>query len=207
MKPLRSGLILAGGMSMRMGRDKGLIEIGGRPLVVWVIGRLSEVVDEIAVATSPTNDAAYRAVVPGSVRCVSDETPHLGPLGGWRWGLPTLHGEYVAIAPCDSPLYAPELGRMLFDRAAGHDGAVPKLGDRYEPLHGVYHRQRLERAVLRTLGAGQSRPIHTYAHLDIVDVGETEVRRIDPDLESFMNANTPDELERLRSRLSAGPQM
>lgn len=198
--PHRSALILAGGKSTRMGRDKGLIELAGRPLIVWVIERLRGVVEEIAVATSPTNDGAYRAVVPSGVECVRDTTPHLGPLGGWRWGLPALHGEYVAIAPCDTPLYAPALANLLFERAHGHDGAVPKLRGMFEPLHGVYRRQRLEEAVRRTLDAGQMRPIHTYAHLDIVEIPEDDVRRVDPEFESFMNANTPEDLDRLRTR-------
>ena len=196
----RSGLILAGGLSTRMGTDKGLLELAGRPLVVWVIGRLQEVVEDIALATSPTNDAAYRQVVPASVPCVPDTTPHLGPLGGWRWGLPTLQGAYVAIAPCDTPFYAPALGRLLFEEAEGHDGAVPNIGGRFEPLHGVYHREHLQEAVRRCIDAGQMRPIHTYDHLDIVEIAEDEVRELDPELESFMNANTPAEFDRLRSR-------
>ncbi len=200
--PHRSALVLAGGKSTRMGRDKGLIVLAGRPIVVWVIERLREVVEEVAVATSPTNDAAYRAVVPSGVPCVADTTPDLGPLGGWRWGLPALHGEYVAIAPCDTPLYAPALATLLFERAQGHDGAVPMLRGRFEPLHGVYLRPRLEEAVRRTLDAGQTRPIHTYAHLDVVEIAEDEVRRVDPEFESFMNANTPEELDRLRVRFA-----
>lgn len=200
--PYRSALVLAGGKSTRMGRDKGLIVLAGRPLIVWVIERLREIVQEVAVATSPTNDAAYRAVVPAGVACVADTTPHLGPLGGWKWGLPALHGEYVAIAPCDTPLYVPALGALLFERAQGHDGAVPLLHGRYEPLHGVYLRSRLEEAVRRTLDSGQTRPIHTYAHLDVVEVAEDEVRQVDPEFKSFMNANTPEELDQLRVRFA-----
>jgi len=196
----RSGLVLAGGLSTRMGRDKGLLEIAGRPLVVWVLGRIQEIVEETAVATSPANDAAYRAVVPPTSRCVADETPNLGPLGGWRTGLAALQGEYVAVAPCDTPFYAPALGRLLLERAQGHDGAVPRIGKWFEPLHGVYRRERLREAVDRTMAAGLTRPVHTFAHLEIVQVTEPEIRTVDPDLASFWNANTPEELERLRAR-------
>jgi len=200
---MRSGLILAGGASERMGQDKGLLELGGRPLVLRVAARLSTIVDELAVATSPDNDAAYRRLFPREVRCVADATPHLGPLGGWQSGLPELHGEYVAIAPCDAPFYAPALGRLLFDRAAGHDGAVPKLRGEFEPLHGVYRRAPLMEAVRRTLAAGRMRPIHTYAHLNIVELSEPELRSADPQLESFLNANTPEEFALLRARAQA----
>lgn len=198
--PERSGLVLAGGLSTRMGRDKGLLEIAGRPLVVWVLDRLREIVEETAVATSPANDAAYRAAVPAGTRCVPDETPNLGPLGGWRTGLAALRGEYVAVAPCDTPFYAPAIGRLLFGRAQGHDGAVPRIGKWFEPLHGVFRRARLQEAVDRTLASGLSRPVHTFAHLEIVQVLEDDLRTVDPDLASFWNANTPEELERLRAR-------
>jgi len=197
----RSGLILAGGLSSRMGREKGLIELGGRAIVLWVVDRLSQNAEEIAVATSPSNDAEYRRVLPASVRTIVDRVPNQGPLGGWQSGLPALRGEHVAIAPCDAPLYAPDLGRLLFARARGHDGAVPLLAGRYEPLHGVYDRARLHGAVERCLAEGRMRPIHTYAHLDIVRLEESDVRAVDPPLASFMNANTPDDLEALRAHV------
>ena len=201
---VRSGLILAGGLSSRMGREKGLIELGGRPIVLRVVDRLSDLVDEIVVATSPANDAAYRDVLPASVRTVADRAPNQGPLGGWQSGLPALRGDFVAIAPCDAPLYAPALGRLLLERARGHDGAVPFLAGRFEPLHGVYARERLQGAVERCIAAGRMRPIHTYAHLDVVRVEEADIRGADLSLESFMSANTPEELEVLRTRVEAG---
>lgn len=194
-----SGLILAGGASTRMGRDKGLLELAGRPVVLWVLERLEAVAGEIAIATSPSNDADYRRIAPEGVRCVPDDVAGQGPLGGWLSGLPALHGSYVAVVPCDTPLYAPALGRLLVGRAWGHDGAVPRIGKYFEPLHGVYRREALLEATRRTIAAGLSRPVHTYAHLDIVEVREPELREADPELRSFRNANTPEDFALLRT--------
>lgn len=201
----RSGLILAGGLSSRMGRDKGLLDLEGRPLVAWVIERMRPAVDEVVVSTSTANDAAYREAVPEDVRCIPDVTPQRGPLGGWRSALPALRGEHLAMAPCDAPLYSPTLAVRLFDLVRGHDGAVPRLGRYFEPLHGVYHRERLLAAVDKTLAVGLDRPVHTYAHLDILEVEEPAIRAIDPELDSFRGVNTPDELEVVRRRVAALP--
>lgn len=182
-----------------MGQEKGLLDLGGRPLALWVIERVSEIAEELVVATSPANNSAYRKTVPPHILCVPDTAPDLGPVGGWRSALPALRGEYVAMAPCDAPFYSPPLGRLLFEEAQGHDGAVPKLRGEFEPLHGVYQRTPLQAALERTIAAGQLRPIHTYEHLDIVEVPEPLLRSVDPELESFLNANTPEELTGLRS--------
>lgn len=200
----RSGLILAGGRSSRMGREKGLIDLEGRPIVLRVVERLSDLVEELAVATSPANDAAYRQVLPASVRTVVDRVPDQGPLGGWQSGLLALHGEFVAIAPCDAPLYVADLGRLLLDKARGHDAAVPFLAGRFEPLHGVYAREPLHAAVERCIATGRMRPVHTYAHIDVVRVEEPDIRQVDPSLASFMTANTPEEFEALRAYVGRG---
>lgn len=200
-RPLRSGLILAGGLSSRMGRDKGLLELRGQPLVLWVVERMRTVVDEIAVSTSSTNNAAYREVLPSDVACVSDTALQMGPLGGWLSGLPALRGEYVAVAPCDGPLYSALLAHRLFELAQDHDGAVPRLQRFFEPLHAVYHREHLLEAVKKTLAMGLDRPVHTYAHLDIVQVDEPTIRAVDPELDSFQTANTPEEFEKVKRRV------
>lgn len=207
--PERSGLVLAGGESRRMGRDKGLLELEGRPLVLWVVDRLRELAEELVVSTSPANDAAYRRIVPAGVACVPDEVPGTGPLGGWRTALSALRGEYVAMAPCDTPFYEVRLGEALFARASGHDAAVPRIGKWFEPLHGVYRREPLREAVRRTVAMGLSRPVHTYAHLDVAEMDESSLRAVDPDLASFWNANTPEDFERLRAharQVAANPR-
>ncbi len=201
MPPERSGLILAGGRSSRMGSDKGLIELEGRPLLLWVIDRMRPAVDEIVVSTSATNDASYREVVPAGVRCVPDAAPQMGPLGGWRSALPALRSAYLVMAPCDAPLYSAALAARLFDLAGDHDGAVPRIQKYFEPLHAVYHRDHLIDALEKTLARGLDRPVHTYAHLDMVEVDEAALRAVDPDLDSFRSANTPEELERVRQRV------
>lgn len=196
----RAGLILAGGLSSRMGRDKGLLELQDKPLILWVVDRMRPLVDEIVVSTSAANTSAYRRVLPEDVQCVPDAAAQMGPLGGWQTALPVLRGEYLAMAPCDAPLYSTALAEYLFDRARGHDGAVPRLQKYFEPLHAVYHREHLLDALKKTLAMGLNRPVHTYAHLDIVEVGEPEIRRIDADLDSFRTSNTPEEFERLKRR-------
>ena len=197
---LRSGVVLAGGKATRMGGDKALAKFRGRPLISWALDALSEVVDELAVSVAPgkggTLHESLRGAGFGQIKIVEDETPYSGPINGMLSSFPRLRGELVAVAPCDSPFMAKGLYPMLFDMVRGHDCAVLKVGGRYEPLHAVYRRKPMLKAMERTVAEGSLKPVDAYRDLRIFDVPEAELLRIDPGLMSLVNINTQEELKR-----------
>ena len=185
---------MAGGKSQRMGRDKAWLDLGdGRPIVQRVIDAMREVADEVFLVA---NDERFATL---GLRVVPDRFPEGGALGGITTGVGAATHERVLVAACDMPLLRPEVFRLLVERSAGHDVVLPKVGEDFEALHALYTKACLP-AMERALGAGKMRIISFFSDVRVLTLGEEELRRVDPDLVSFTNVNTPEELEAVRSR-------
>ncbi|UCE36619.1 MAG: molybdenum cofactor guanylyltransferase [Thermoplasmata archaeon] len=188
---MKSTVVLAGGRSTRYGINKALVQLRGRPLVMWVVMALSEVVDEVILSISSEHDPTkFKEVVGRKVVIVKDVQSDLGPVSGLIPSFSEAKGEYVAVAPCDSPFIKPELYSLLFERAQEHDGAVPFINNFWEPLHAVYKRKTYVQSLKNAQSQGKFRPVDAYANLNIQKVTEEEVRSIDKELFSFFNINS-----------------
>lgn len=182
-----SAAVMAGGRSRRMGQDKAWIEFEGRPLIRRVIDALREVADEVFVVA---NDRRYSEL---GVRVVSDRFPEGGALGGIATGVGAAEHELVLIAACDMPFTSPDVWRLMVSRADDADAVVPKVGGEFETLHALYSRRCLP-AMESALALGRMRVISFFADVRVRELGEDELRAVDPGLRSFTNVNTPEEL-------------
>ncbi len=187
-------LILAGGKSERWGREKALVEVEGKPLLLHVLERLGELSEERVVSCKPGVGLKLEGV-----RVVEDESEERGAVMGLISALPFVRSDYVMVVACDHPRASPLVMRRLAERAEGHEGAVPVWPNGYlEPLHAVYRTRSLLRAVRE---AGSERRLRKILEgLDIVYVPVEEVRELDPQLDCFFNLNSPEDLSRLPPR-------
>jgi molybdopterin-guanine dinucleotide biosynthesis protein A len=193
----RTGVILAGGKSTRFGGNKAFVEFREKPLIYWVAQTLSQVTGELVLSIASAEDAAkYLDAVGLDAKIAVDFSAEMGPIAGLLSSFSIANGDYVAVAPCDTPFVKPSFYEMLFSRAEGKDGAVVKIGKYYEPLLAVYRRKPMIKAIKKVLSDNKKRPIQTYKYLDLVVVKESEVKRIDPALRSLVNINTISELRR-----------
>lgn len=205
-------IINAGGESRRMGRSKALLPVppDGTPLIAHVARRLASLsLDRvIVVANDPTLPAMAQLSAPTIF--VADAYPGAGTLGGIATGLQRINGWAVVVA-CDLPLVAPQVFALLAHIAAERDeqgecwdAVVPVIGGYEEPLHALYHRRCLP-AIEARLAQGQRRVISFMGDVRTRYVSEDELRSVDPQLHSFVNANTPAEwdaaLQLLNKRL------
>jgi molybdopterin-guanine dinucleotide biosynthesis protein A len=179
-----------------MGTEKALVQFKGRPLVLWPLTTLSDAADELVVSVSPSPSEELIRILGEDVTVVRDVRSGKGPIEGLLASFRKATGEYVAVAPCDSPFIEVGLYDLLFSRAEGSDGAVPLIDGYYEPLIAVYHRVAFLRALELTIGEGRSKPIDTYRFLDLVFVSETEIADNDLSLDSFININLSHDLEK-----------
>ena len=198
---MRSGLILAGGRSTRFGGgEKSLKLVGGKRMVCRVIDALCCTVDELVVSVRDERQKGLLVpFIPGR-DFVYDEVPGIGPLSGICSGLRRVKGDYVVIVACDMPLISPAAIDLLFDRAAGHDAAVPRHADGFiEPLHAVYRREPMLAAVKASIAAGESKASAPLKRLkDVVYVSDDDIRKVDPELDTFLNVNRAEDMERIR---------
>ena len=195
---MRSGIILSGGKSSRIGQDKGLVKLDGKPLIAWVVDLLREVTDEIIVVVgSEENVPHYRAVVPDDVRVIPDCYKEDSPLIGLISGLREAKGEYAAICACDMPFVVPDILELLFCVSCGLNGSLLVKSDGWiEPIPSVYHVSNcLEYAeVLRKLGEMRIRKVLENMS-DTVTISVEKLRLIDPELVSLVDFDTLESIE------------
>jgi molybdopterin-guanine dinucleotide biosynthesis protein A len=188
---MKTGVILAGGRSSRMGVDKCTILFQGKPLIYWPYVLLKDIVDEIIVSVSTGKDTEpLRRFLGDDIQYAEDEKPYLGPLSGIYSSFKMAQGEYIATIPCDSPLVHTDLYGQLFEKAKDFDAAVPMVRGFYETLYGVYKRDAMLKAIEKVFKDGELGPKATYEHLDVVALSEEEIMKFDPDLHSFFNINS-----------------
>ncbi len=193
---MRSAVILAGGKSNRMEFDKCTVLFHGKPLMFWSYSVLSTLAEDVLFSISTDRDEGpLREFLGDDVRFVRDKTAGLGPLFGMSLSFKEAKGECVAVAPCDAPFIRPELYLRLFSLAEGADAAVPEINGYWEPLHAVYERKAMLEAIDMAISEGGTRPKDTYKHLNIRKLTQEEVQTFDPDLLSFVNINTLENLE------------
>jgi len=194
------GAILAGGRGRRIGADKPSLELGDRTLVRHSIDALRSVSLEVALVLRPGQPVP---LAPPAITVVRDEIENAGPLGGLQALLHWLPTEWALVAACDQPFLSPRLLQgLMSERQDGIEAVCARPGDRLEPLPGLYHRSVLH-AIDRALKRGERSLGDLVASLCVREVPRQLVERWDPTLSSFLNINTPNELERARARLTA----
>lgn len=190
--------VQAGGRSRRMGRDKGLVPLAGRPLIAHLLERVAGLGDEVLITTNRPADYAFLGV-----RTAADAEPGAGALTGLQTALAAARGETVLVLACDMPFVSRPLLEHLLSLAPQGDVVVPRRDGEFEPVHAVYARGCLP-AVEQALALGRRRMISFFERVTVLPVDEPVLERFDPLGLSFFNVNTPAELARAEAWLAGG---
>ena len=189
-----SGIILAGGLSRRLGRDKALEPFQGQPLISRVMARLSALTNETVVVVN--NEARGEELgLPKDAKTAVDIYPDSGSLGGIFTGLAAATNDWSFVVACDMPfLNAGLIGYMLTLRD-GCDAIVPVPDGYPEPTHALYSKACLPH-IERRLKARQLKIAGFFDDARVRYVGADEIDRFDSERLSFFNVNTPEDLSR-----------
>lgn len=200
----RSAIILAGGRGRRMGMvEKALLEFEGKTILERLLENLFRVVDEVILSA---RDASQKEkLIPvienfpdRQIRFCFDTLEDAGPLEGIRAGLLESESEYSFVCAGDMPFVNPEVVDLLFEKASGHDAALPRWNERmFEPLHAVYSRKMLPEIEKAFERGKHSVLAPVFEMQDVVFVEVSEIREIDPELRTFANINTVEDLENM----------
>lgn len=193
-----TSIVLAGGKSLRLGREKALEEIGGRSLIERVIERLSLLGNEIIVVTSSSDQLPDLGV-----KRVIDSYPGKGNLVGIYSGLKEVASSHGLVVGCDMPFLNVALLRHLIELSPGFDVVIPRVDDEMEPLHAVYSKNCLA-PIEVYLREGRLKIFDLLPELKVRYVDNAEIERFDPRHLSFFNINSEADLERARILLERG---
>ena len=189
-------VILAGGRSKRIGRDKALITIDNLPLIEILLNRLKKVFNDIIIIGEKKPD-----YLKFGLRVFEDVVKGCGPLGGIHSGLANSKWEQNFFFACDMPFVNVELVRYMSGLASGFDVVIPQMGRKLEPLHCVYSKACLT-PIEKQLKKGDRKIINFFPDVNVRYIEEKEIKKFDPEFLSFYNINTPEDyryaLEKVR---------
>jgi molybdenum cofactor guanylyltransferase len=187
-------IVLVGGQSSRMGRPKAALDFGGMPLLTRIVIELKRRFDEIVIVAAPASAWQPHIEVAG-VKIVHDESAFAGPLDALRRGLDAIEHQVAFACSCDLPLLSSGFAAALVGMLEDFDAVIPEVGGKLQPLHAVYRKQCARKIEMQVAG-GEKRLMAIAAAVNARKVDEDEVRKIDPQLLSFFNVNTPEDYRR-----------
>lgn len=182
-----TGIILAGGNSRRMGRDKAFLPWGQTTLIEHLLERLRPVTDELVVAVKDARRFRHlKAMV------VEDCVPDAHALGGLYTGLKAATNERCFVCACDAPFLNPRLIRFLVEQADGYELVIPKTAQGLQPLHALYATSALL-AIEEQLREQRwdLQALVPQVHAKVIE--PEVIMQDDPEELSFFNINTPED--------------
>ena len=197
-----TGIVLAGGRSRRLGRDKAVETIAGQALISRVLDSLSHVAQELVVVVND-HERERELPLPDSVITAVDIYPDTGSLGGIFTGLTASGNQWGIVVACDMPFLNLELLEHLLAFREGHDLVVPVIDHRPEPTHAAYSKVCLP-AIETRLRANDLKIAKFFDDVRAKYVSQRRVEEIDPGGLSFFNVNTEEHLTRARMLAGEG---
>jgi molybdopterin-guanine dinucleotide biosynthesis protein A len=186
---LITGAVLAGGRSLRFGKNKAFQQLGGKRLIDLAIESLRPFCDPVMAVVSE-----IEPYLDTGVMLVRDIMQHQGPLVGIYTALLFSPTEWIFVKATDMPFLVPELAALIIDAKEGFDAVVPTENDYYDPLLAMYNRRCLPAIARQIQEPDERQVIGFFRKIRIRTLSDKEWRKVDPDAHSFKNVNTPSDL-------------
>lgn len=192
-------VILAGGQSRRMGFNKALIDLDGRPVISILIDQVRQLTGRILISSN--DDSSYRFL---HCPVIPDQFAGCGPLAGLHAAMRCSDCSLYIVLACDLPNLQARLLRNLVALAEGFDAAIPRTADGIaHPLCAAYRKTCLP-VIEKALEKGSNKFIETFLDDTLA------VRWIGPDEGVYApadlaNINTPEDLRNLRRARPSDP--
>jgi molybdopterin-guanine dinucleotide biosynthesis protein A len=197
--------ILAGGQSNRFQSPKAFAEVLGKPLILHTFEACKAHTDEVFIVVHTNEDRAQFAKYFPVDQIVVDvvEEP-VCPLVGALTAFKHASKPYTQLLPCDSPLVHPIFFEILWSMVEGYQAAVPRWPNGWiEPLHSIYHTESAAQVAEDCLTKNEFRMRALIAALDrVIYLSTNALQHFDPKLQTFLNVNTPADLQKLKKILA-----
>jgi molybdopterin-guanine dinucleotide biosynthesis protein A len=192
-----AGILLAGGRSRRMGRDKALLPLPGTERLTFIehlSTMLAACCSEVVLVARDAEQAAEYAFA--GIHTITDAAPDIGPLMGLYSGLQAITASHALVIAVDMPFVQLAVVKLLLSQPLDDALLVPVVNGFHQVLLAVYPRNILP-AVEERLRAGRRDPRSLLEVARVRSIDEAQLRAVDPQLRSFVNINTPEEFTNL----------
>jgi len=202
---MKSVIVLCGGLSTRMGKDKGSMEYDGKPMIMHVLGSLKQIADEILLVLRNEDQfhiyknmlSNYDILENPKFILLIDTINGKGPLGGIYTGIKAIHSDKAMVVPCDSPFISKDLVSKLFEisgKYTEYDSFVPIWSDgNIEPLHSIYPAYSHE--IIEDLLRKDQKSIK--ALIKRLNVKYVKIEEFNLPKNSFLNLNSPKDISKM----------
>ena len=149
---MKSCIILCGGQSRRMGRDKGSLIIKDKPMIKYILSTLNNEMDEVIIVLNDVERIdKYKKFIDSkdynyTLKFAEDKIKNKGPISGILTGLENISTDYAIVFPCDNPFVTKNTIQTLFNEISENVQAVVPYHDEKnklktsEPLHSIYNK-------------------------------------------------------------------
>lgn len=192
MKNAFSVVILSGGKSTRMGKDKAMLAWQDTTLLEHILAGFSQAGE---VILSVRNDVQHSEI---PVKRVADEYREQGPLGGLVASMKAAEHDIVFVTTCDAPLADMKTAQLLVSSLGDYDAVVPRGSDGDHPLMAVYRKSCFEVGEDH-LAQGRRKVMDFLAELNVLYV---PAEKLPYGAETLSNLNTPEDLLQFKKRHS-----
>lgn len=197
-----TGILLAGGRSRRMGKDKRFLSVGEHTLLERSLAVLQGVFQSVSIVVGDDS-----TMIEAAIPVWRDLIPNRGSLGGIYTGLKLSRTPYIFAVACDMPFISPIVIRYLVSLKDNVDVVIPRSELCPQPTHALYSNRCLP-VIEKMVQSGRLsiKDIVDEASLRVRWVKQTEMSALDPEGRSFFNVNTPEELEAAR-KMAGSPRI
>lgn len=182
-----TGIILAGGKSSRMGRNKAFIEWDEVPLIERSLSLFRSVFSEVIISSN--HPELYENY---GVKVIKDNYLDQGPLGGLEACLRKASYDYSFFAACDMPFLNSEVIRFMAKKLDGEAILVPEVDGGFHPLHAFYHKDCLS-IIKEKLELKRLKLVDLFQVCNVRYLREEDFKEFPEIRLSFSNMNTPQE--------------
>lgn len=189
-----TGIILAGGKSSRLGRDKAWEDVGGQRIIDRVIGALQSSCHEVLII-GDRPERQNELSLPKCIQYRSDDLKGRGSIGGLYTGLKASDTLWSLVVACDMPFISRELIRFMLSIISKNrcDAIVPVINGRYQPTHALYNSTCIP-FIEKNISSGNFRMDSYFDEIYLEEISEDVINSIQGAELSFFNVNTEDDL-------------
>ena len=181
-----TAIILAGGDSRRMGRDKASLPFHGETLLQSVVASVQPLFAQTLLSVRQPRSEI-------SLRQICDVQADGGPLVGLISALEEINTSWVFVVACDMPFIAPAVIGQLANLRADYQAVIPTVDNHAQPLAAFYASSCLP-VLKQSLADGNKSLIKAMQTLNVRYVARQELVQFDPQLRSFFDLDTPQDV-------------
>lgn len=190
-----TGIILAGGLNSRMrGHNKAFLEFDGQTILQRQIKLLNSLFPKVIIVSR--EPGVYKNV---NCEVVQDIYTCRSSMTGLHAGLFYMQTPYAFVTACDSPFVMEPMIKLVVEQTElQNDWVLPAYDGHYEPLCAVYGKRCVPH-LTALLEAAKVSILELFDLVNVKYIYEPELRRADPEFYSFINVNTPEQLDKAKA--------